>query len=1595
MRENQPCAMDGGDKRYFSCLFMLLLMLMLPLSQLPNNDNTNFSLIQDFPATSKAQVTWSGVVELSESYTINVTDELIITPCTTIKLPDSARIFVEGRLLIEGDTACPVILSVVNSGLHYGIQFNQSSVGRGSVIDNLTIQSAMYGVTIYGSDPLLTNVSVVNPSRVGIDLFTSASPVIKDLEVSQAGRGFFYNDWRYGIGLSVGAGSSPIVERAELSDMRIRGLNIWGDSGGIYSHLSIDNVTAEGASAISAGVWVEDSRPLITNVSVDKSDYGILIRHIDDGGYTRAVVRDCLVTNSMYRGIYVDKANHTNYTNYETADFTNTVVRGTGGPNAKTSDLAFAAIEVNATGAWFENTTIEDSTSVGLRLYFVDSSTTFRDLAIHNSGDPGQGAHEAGLAIRSSFFAPTFDGLEISGAPGPGISATSGGAMQGNDWYLHNNTGDGLFIDSSTLIVDGLQLTDNGQSGAHVYDSRYVTLSNLTAIGNGNLGLNDMEQAGLVFEKSNDIESNSGDVTCNFCSVSYSAGSGVLVKDSVDLWLNHLTIEDNAPAYDPISIDNSGLNIGQQGGQVNLHDIIIRTERLGSDAGPALSINRAAANIDLLSMDGEHTGLIWNGNNNRNYPSSLSRAELSGTSCLVLSEHQSLTGTDNVITSQCSGSITLQDSIVNWSGLTDLTQSTIINVDSLSNLHLHQPNQIALSNANIAPSGEIDVAWDISVWVQNNNSNGIPDAPVQLSFDQYEPNAQQNTDQNGYVTFPDFVGQRWTNIGPSAVSTVTIACSYDGQSNSSSVQLDDNKLVYCLLPLDNQPPFLYWDTPTDADIFPSASQVEFNASRSWDLDDDALLWEWTSSLDGVIGNTDKFTVNSGAGSQDLSDGVHQITAQVCDEKNNCVQQTRTIELANLVPVVFVEFTPELNSFNELVMAKTGSVELNLSGTYDPEGDQLNCWISTSYGLTYPDQSNSPMNCDEVIEYTFPAISTVGNPAPPENNFQLQLNVDDGVNAPVVLSYDTVLYNQIPDPIFSIVRAANYSENVVTLDGSQTVDPEGDNLAIEFYSSLDGVLQWSDGISGNVWQGYLSRGVHTIEMRVTDDSVENIGSVKVATELITVLNSAPVAEIKSPSIEDNYDSSELVLFSGNGSGDYDSSCASFNSVGFWHCAPDEPTLGTEFLQVSWTSDIDGRLSSTNQEGLYYATRLSSGLHTISLEVDDGINPPATATTVVEVAKSAPVLRLATPDSSLTYYSSEYIFWNAINSIDYDGDDFTMSVVSNLHNDAILDSVNADITHISQLQAGEHQITITLTDSDGMQRIEYMTLSILPSKPDAVIIYPAEGESFQGGDIITLEEASTDADFDIVYRQWEVIDKATGLTISTFSSSTEQITLSPGEYLVQLTVRDGLQNTEVTTRNIRVENTNPVLDSQSLIVTPTQLTTGLQTTIKVSIVLSDPDGTTDDVRATIIHGIQVWEFVLQDLDGDNTWEGSVEVKPEKSGRPNLKVIATDENSEFVTISQVSRTLVVSDADETKSNIPFIAGGGLIVLAMIILTALISKRRRATFEDELIKSWDSLRDPSNKSSDNQLEGGVIDNSTEVVNDVWSKLEQEEGLD
>ncbi|HIF91425.1 MAG TPA: hypothetical protein EYQ58_07880, partial [Candidatus Poseidoniales archaeon] len=819
-------------------VFVLLMLLFTPLlSVIDTNDiaESDFSNESSKLVSAKAQTTWSGTQILTSSYTISVQDELIISACTIVKMDENVRIYVDGRLTIEGTSSCPVSLSANGAGDHEGIQFNSSSTGRGSVIDNVTIEDSLYGITMFGGNPIIHNLTIVNPDRVAIDMFNNAAPQIYDLFVDQAGRNVpWQSDWRFGLGVSVGAGSTPIIIGAHFSDILTRGINVWGASGGIFRDITMDNVTGS-SWVMVAGVWVEDSVPLLTDISIDKSDNGIVIRHVDDSGNTRAVVKRADISNSMYRGVYVDKQNHTNFTNYETADFTDLTVTGTGGPGAKTANIAYAAIEVNATGAWFENTLVDQSTTVGVRLYFVDYSTTFRDLIIRDSGDTGQGPHDSGLAIRSSYFAPTFDGLEISGSSGSAIYSSSGGAMQGSDWYLHNNSKQGLYIDSATVVVEGMMLENNSFAGAHVHDSRYVTLQNVTSQYNGIAGStsNPQQTAGLVFTKANDIESVSGDVRCRNCDTSNNQGSGIYVEDSVDLWLENINVFDNNDSYAPVYVDNGGLTIGQQGGQFHLINIQIDTERVGPESGPALYIEQAAGEIDMLSMSGNHTGIYWNADHNGNRPSSISRSYFSGSGCLDLSDHPSLAGTGNVITTDCTGSITMSNSQVNWSGLTDSTGSTILTLDASSDMHLHQPNNVAIAQAVMATGATIDEAWDMTIWVLNNNSNGIPNAYVNLTFDQFEPSIDEYTNELGTIFLPDFIGRRWSNNGVSAATVVSVDCAYDSISNSTSFTLDSDKVSPCVLPLDNQAPFLIWSTPVDSSVYPSQGEVFFNASDSW------------------------------------------------------------------------------------------------------------------------------------------------------------------------------------------------------------------------------------------------------------------------------------------------------------------------------------------------------------------------------------------------------------------------------------------------------------------------------------------------------------------------------------------------------------------------------------------------------------------------------------------------------------------------------------------------------------------------------------------------------------------------------------------
>ena len=192
----------------FGLLTLLLIMSVAPLVQPLEESPTN-----PFEVSARATTTWSGTVSLTGDYFVGIQNELLITSCTSVVMSPGVRIYVDGRLTIQGTSTCPIVLSSSSSSSdHEGIQFNASSYGRGSTINHLHIEDAIYGITLYGANPIMNNVTLFNPDRVGIDMFGGSSPVIRDLYIDQAGRSIpFQNDWRYGIGVSVGDGSTPIA----------------------------------------------------------------------------------------------------------------------------------------------------------------------------------------------------------------------------------------------------------------------------------------------------------------------------------------------------------------------------------------------------------------------------------------------------------------------------------------------------------------------------------------------------------------------------------------------------------------------------------------------------------------------------------------------------------------------------------------------------------------------------------------------------------------------------------------------------------------------------------------------------------------------------------------------------------------------------------------------------------------------------------------------------------------------------------------------------------------------------------------------------------------------------------------------------------------------------------------------------------------------------------------------------------------------------------------------------------------------------------------------------------------------------------------
>lgn len=1548
------------EGRLRTAILLVSLMLFSSLTLLtPDGMASNLTEEDDSDsASAKALIIWSGTMAINNDFTVQAGDELRIYAGTTVQLGPGVRVYIEGKVVAAGTAADPIVVQVQPGYTwHDGFQFNSSSRSRGSSLRNMSFHDAQFGISIFDSDPVIEDIIFDNVDLVAIDMFNSATPTIRRTTFTDGGQDVHgsMTNWRYGIGLSIGAGSAPLVEDVEFTNQITRAISFWGDSGGVIRGVNISDVGGATMN-ISAGIFVEDSIPLIEDVQVSKCDNGIYILHREDNKTTRPVFRDIVIGDSTYNGVMMTKVNRWNFSTYMMGRFHNLEVFGTGGPNSSAPGLATGTVFLNTSGGWFENVDIHDNTVNGVKLYMTDPSTSFINTSIRNSGATIGGTNDrAGLFSRSSMNGgPHLANLTVSNSPGTGIFISKG-SVTGNDWHAHDNGQEGLRVLEMFPDVDGLLLEDNGFSGLRVSDSKQVWLSNLTSRHNGYSAPSSDNGAGMVFVESNDLMSEGNIVKCSQCKSIDDNWAALRIEDSVDILFTDLEVYDpNTPqGQSAILIDDSSLSWD---GWVEFNRAEIYTNQTAGT--PAITLNGVDAKIEGLNLYGSHSGIQWSG---RNLASTMGNSSLEGSDCLTISDIPML-DTWGLDVSGCSGNFAISNSDVN---LTDFTQGAVSLAIAGASYVRAISSQV---NVPLLPlQATLDEMWFVDMWVVNQFGHGLPYALLNGTFSQIESDFSLNMPYSGNRILGPFTGTRNTVTGASAVTDFSSECWYDNTSGTTPPTALDQDLVMhlCTITLTNQPPLIIWDEPLNNTVVSSGAEIWFNASQSWDLDNDPITFQWTSDVDGDTtqffggfgnGEVPGDLLVNGPGSQGscyLTDGVHQITLDVCDNQGNCASETRTITFVNLPPSVIIQTTPALQWDGVLRLNFTENLHVNASDTTDPEGDliQVGEWAEYEAG-GIPVAAEYPLQWNRTFENA------------PMRQFIYTIAFSDGLNPIVYFNISVEVLNEFPHPTFTVNRADNYSQSEVTLDGSASFDPEGDEITAWWHSNLDGDLNTSltDPL---IWSGYLSSGSHTLSLRLGDDDTYHINQWSSPYQVtLEVTNSPPFAHIELPSSQDSYESADLILFSAFGSGDWDAPCSeAFPELSSgWFCNPNDVAFPDTVTPV-WTSD---RLAEPLGGDWEVEARLPSGENIITLTVSDGVNPPASESITLTVEESAPILVLASPGDGLEVVSDEVILFDPQQSWDPDGDNFTFSVTSNLLEEPLLDAVNPNFWYSRYLPSGEHILTFTVEDETGRSRNETRTLSVLASPPQAIITSPTSGELISPGAQILLNgNQSWDADEDIVLYRWYVGVGAEAELLN--ETALANRTLAPGPHLLSLQVKDSRGASAWAFVNITVEASWPVIDD--LLLEPGSLTAGESATITARAIVLDADKTTWECVGWAAQGGVETEFALSDdgqsadgVAGDGTWSGQVKVSPSRDGWMNVEVICRDGPVDEPRLSnRLSSTIRVEGATQHSSMFDVIMDSTLLIILGLLASFVVlgvvftfARKRRLAADLAMIESW-----------------------------------------
>lgn len=447
--------------------------------------------------------------------------------------------------------------------------------------------------------------------------------------------------------------------------------------------------------------------------------------------------------------------------------------------------------------------------------------------------------------------------------------------------------------------------------------------------------------------------------------------------------------------------------------------------------------------------------------------------------------------------------------------------------------------------------------------------------------------------------------------------------------------------------------------------------------------------------------------------------------------------------------------------------------------------------------------------------------------PNAQEFLVRVEVRDPDNAGAMDEVSLTIQPSFP-PEINLLSPSDgdvYSsdENIQFSAVVSDIEDAASDLTLRWSSSIDGTLTLDTTVDSNGEMSdyaQLTPGDHIIVLEVED----TMGKTSTEELQITVneINQPPLCEITEPVDGSSGLLGTNVIFRGN-------------------VSDADHNIGD--LSISWISDKDGLLGTSIADSsgavVFNTSDLSSNSHAITLQVEDPEGGLCTSNVLYSVG-SPPSVTLYQPGAGTVHNLNDSIYFEAVVQ---DGEDpatllqvdWSSDLDGTFYSD-VANSSGLSVANYSQLTAGSHNITVQVTDTDGLYDTAITNIRV-NTPPTAPLVTFTPAIPGTNDSILAQPSGSTDVDLDPIsyLYDWRLNGVSVGQTSALLPSS---LTTKGETWTLRVTPNDGYSNGLFTDVNITIANTAPLISSA--IVSPTNPST--QDTLTCSQTSSDPDGDT---------------------------------------------------------------------------------------------------------------------------------------------------------